>query len=138
MSSPVPRSTNGLRHIVVADQDPAVVRLIVDTLRCDGHAVFHAYDADSAYRVARTLGSCDLVISNTRVAGNAEGMGLVQGVDLITHLRRARPTLPILYLANPGRSTPEMEADLPPDVPILRVPFTPEELRANVDALLQW
>ena len=79
---------------------------------------------------------CDLVISNTRVAGNVDGQGLVDGVDLIAHLREDRPDLPILYLANPGRSTPEMEAELPPDVPILRVPFTAEELRANVDALL--
>ena len=76
------------------------------------------------------------MISNTRVAGNPDGMGLVDGVDLIAHLRRDRPTLPILYLANPGRSTPEIEAELPPDVPILRVPFTAGELRVQVDALL--
>ena len=132
-----PRSRSAVHYIVVADQDPNVVRLIVDTLRCDGHVVFHAYDADSASRVARALGSCDLVISNTRVAGQADGRGQVEGVDLIAHLRQDRPTLPILYLANPGRSTRAMEADLPADVPILRVPFTAEELRANVDALLQ-
>jgi DNA-binding response OmpR family regulator len=125
-----------VRHIVVADQDPAVVHLIVETLRGDGHVVFPAYDADSASRVARTLEHCDLMISNTRVAGNADGAGLVDGVDLIAHLRRDRPTLPILYLANPGRSTPEMEAELPSDVPILRVPFTAGELRAKVQALL--
>ena len=136
MGPQVPHSSNGARHIVVADQDRAVVQLIVDTLRSDGHAVFHAYDADSASRVARSLARCDLMISNTRVAGNVDGQGLVDGVDLIAHLRRDRPALPILYLANPGRSTPEMEAELPPDVPILRVPFTAEELRANVDALL--
>ena len=133
----LPRLPTEARRIVVADQDRAVVRLIVETLRSDGHAVFHAYDADSASRVARAMTQCDLVISNTRVAGNVDGQGLVDGVDLIAHLREDRPDLPILYLANPGRSTPEMEAELPPDVPILRVPFTPEELRANVDTLLQ-
>ena len=129
MNPPVSHSPQGARHIVVADQDPAVVQLIVETLRSDGHAVFHAYDAAAALRIARALDRCDLVISNTRVAG-------AYGVDLIAHLRRDRPHLPILYLANPGRSTPIMEAELPDDVPILRVPFTADELRANVAALL--
>ena len=106
-----------------------MVQLVVDTLRSDGHVVFPAYDAASASRIARVLNHCDLMISNTRIAG-------VDGVDLITHLRQERPSLPIIYLANPGRSTPEMEADLPVDVPILRVPFTADELRDNVAKLL--
>jgi DNA-binding response OmpR family regulator len=58
------------------------------------------------------------------------------GVALIVRLRKDRPELPILYLANTGRSTPEVEAALPPDVPILREPFTTAKLRAAVNALL--
>jgi DNA-binding NtrC family response regulator len=117
------------RHIVVADQDPAIVQLLVETLRSDGHVVFDAYDADAAARIARSLDRCDLVISNTCVAG-------VEGIDLIAYLRQVMPALPILYLASPGRSTPVMEAALPQDVPILRVPFRPQDLRAAVVALL--
>ena len=30
------------RHIVVADQDPSMVAMIIKALRADGHAVFHA------------------------------------------------------------------------------------------------
>jgi hypothetical protein len=33
------------RRIVVADEDLAVVSMVVQALRADGHAVFHAYDA---------------------------------------------------------------------------------------------
>jgi hypothetical protein len=44
--------------------------------------------------------------------------------------------LPIVYLANTGRSTPEMEGRLHPDIPILREPFTAEKLRAAVEGKL--
>ncbi len=117
------------RHIVVADQDPKVVAFVVDVLRDDGHAVFHAYDALSAVELALSLETCDLVISNTKVTG-------VDGVDLIRELRQRRPDFPMVYLANRGRSTPELEAQLPPDVPILREPFTEHELRATVAKVL--
>ena len=118
-----------VRHIIVADEDPAVVAFIIHALRQDGHAVFHAYDAMSATQLAGALEYCDLVISNTKVVG-------ADGVELIRALRGKRPELPILYLANIGRSTPEMEARLPADVPILREPFTAEQLREAIAPLL--
>jgi DNA-binding response OmpR family regulator len=115
---------NGLTNrprVVIADEDPAVVQFVMRTLRQDGNAVFHAYDALSAVQLAFSLDKCDLLISNTRVEG-------VPGTELIRQLRARLPDLPILYLANLGRSTPEMEAQLPAGVPILREPFTAEEL----------
>jgi DNA-binding NtrC family response regulator len=69
------------------------------------------------------------VISNTKVEG-------ADGVELILYLRKRRPELPIIYLANLGRSTPEIEAKLPADIPILREPFTVENLRGTVAAML--
>jgi DNA-binding response OmpR family regulator len=117
------------RHIVVADEDRAIVGLVVETLLNEGHAVFHAYDGLSANQLAFGLKNCDLVISNTRVGG-------VDGIDLIRELREELPNLPILYLANRSKSTPELERHLPKDVPILREPFTAERLRAAVRYLL--
>jgi DNA-binding response OmpR family regulator len=58
------------------------------------------------------------------------------GVELIRALRGKQPKLPILYLANVGRSTPEIEAKLPQGVPTLREPFTAEQLRAAIGSLL--
>jgi DNA-binding response OmpR family regulator len=122
-SGPVPR------HIVVADEDRAVVAFIIKTLREDGHAVFHAYDVLAATQLAFALNPCDLVLSNTRVEG-------ADGVELVVQLRRKRPQVPIVYLANAGRSTPEIERQLPADVPIIREPFTAEKLRTAVNAML--
>ena len=117
------------RHIIVADEDPKMVHFVITTLREDGHAVFHAYDVLSATQLALALEPCDLVISNTKVEG-------ADGIDLIQYLRKRKPGLPIVYLANIGRSTPEAEAQLPLDIPILREPFTAETLRGAVNGLL--
>jgi DNA-binding response OmpR family regulator len=122
-SGPVPR------HIIVADEDRAVVAFIIKTLREDGHAVFHAYDVLAATQLVFALDQCDLVLSNTKVEG-------ADGVELVVQLRRKRPNVPIVYLANNGRSTAEIESQLPADVPILRAPFTAEKLRAMVNEML--
>jgi CheY-like chemotaxis protein len=117
------------RRIIVADEDRDAVAFIVRTLREDSHEVFHAYDVLSAVQLAMALPECDLVISNTKVEG-------IDGVGLILRLRQQRPLLPIVYLANDGRSTPELESALPPDVPIVREPFTPEKLREVVNSMV--
>jgi two-component system, OmpR family, response regulator len=123
----VPSETH--RRIIVADEDRKAVDQIVSTLREDGHTVFSAYDVLSAVQLANELPTIDLVISNTKVQG-------IDGAGLIKRLRQDKPELPIIYLANTGRSTPEVEASLPPDVSILREPFTAAKLRAAVNAKL--
>ena len=125
-----PPHGKAVRHIIVADEDPVVVAFIIQLLRQDGHAVFHAYDAMSATQLASALGDlCDLLITNTKVVG-------ADGVELIRQLRGKVPRLPMLYIANIGRSTPDLETKLPTGIPILREPFTAEQLRAAVEPLL--
>ncbi|HEX2217194.1 MAG TPA: hypothetical protein VHG35_00200 [Gemmatimonadales bacterium] len=102
-----------------------MVAFVIRTLREDGNAVFHTYDALFAVQLAFSLDMCHLMISNTRVEGPP-------GVELILQLRGRLPMMPIVYIANVGRSSPEIEARLPSDVPILREPFTADELRAVV------
>lgn len=116
-------------RVVIADEDPSVVQFVLQTLRQDGNAVFHAYDALSAVQLALSLDRCDLLISNTRVEG-------MPGIELIRELRKRLPDLPILYMANTGRSSSELEAELPRGTPIIREPFTVEELREAVRPFL--
>jgi len=117
-------------YIVVADEDRAIANFVIDTLETDGHSVFWAYDGVSAVQIALGLKLCDLLISNSRVGGQA-------GVDLIIDLRERLPWISILYLANEARSTPDLERRLPADVPILREPFTREDLLSVVRPLLR-
>jgi two-component system OmpR family response regulator len=130
MSSPSVAELARQRRILVTDEDPKVVAFIIQTLRDAGHAVFHAYDGLSAVELAVALDTeCHLVITNTRVAG-------LPGVELVSQLRTHMPNLPMMYIANIDRSTPAIEAKLPRNVPILREPFTADELRAMVRPLL--
>jgi two-component system, response regulator FlrC len=129
MSIPTPADLSGRRRILVADEDPKIVEFIILSLRQDGHAVFYAYDGLSAAELAFALDAVHLVISNTRVQG-------LPGVELIYMLRARLPHLPIMYIANIDRSTPAIEDKLPRDVPILREPFTAEQLRGLVNQLL--
>jgi DNA-binding response OmpR family regulator len=117
------------RYIVLADEDRAVVSLVIDTLLRQGHAVFQTRDARSAIELAAGLKVCDLVISNTRVGGRP-------GVALIHDLRARVPRAPFLYLTNKRHSSPEIEQALPSDVVILREPFSGEELLVAVGGLL--
>jgi DNA-binding response OmpR family regulator len=117
------------RYIVVADEDRTVVNFVIQTLLDDGHAVFQAYDGLRAIQLALGLKICDLVISNTLVGGRP-------GPELIKELRSHLPQLPILFLTNHASSALELERQLPRNVPILREPFTAEELRSAVESLL--
>jgi CheY-like chemotaxis protein len=129
MSPSSPRGVESQR-IVVADEDLAVATFVVETLREDGHAVFHSLDGLSAVQLVDALDHCHLLLSDTRsIDGTPE-------LDLLAQLRRRFPALPIVYIANVGRSTPELEAQLPDGVPILREPFTAEELRQLTRSLV--
>ncbi|HEX2220609.1 MAG TPA: response regulator [Gemmatimonadales bacterium] len=84
----------------------------------------------SAAELVFALDKCDLVITNTRVGGTP-------GVEFVHVLRTRPPNLPIMYIANIDRSTPAIEDRLPRNVPIIREPFTGEQLRALVTSLLE-
>ena len=130
MSFPTPDGLNSRPRILVADEDPKVVAFIIETLRKDGLAVFHAYDMLSATELAFALDEVHLVITNTRVNGTP-------GIEFVSVLRTRLPALPILYIANIDRSTPAIEARLPRNVPIIREPFTAEQLQTLVTSLLE-
>jgi integrase len=64
------------------------------------------------------------------------GMMRLEPTSTSARLRQQRPQLPIVYLANDGRSTPEAEAALPPDVPIVRESFTTEKIKEVVNRMV--
>jgi CheY-like chemotaxis protein len=115
-------------HIVCADRNRELLDMIVGTLREDDHCVFQAYDGLAALELCIHLRRIDLLITNTSMPG-------LNGPELIRQVREELPTLAILYVRNLD-SPDELPDSLPPDVPTLSEPFTPEQLRAAVRLLL--
>lgn len=123
---------SGLRHgahIVVADEKPALLDMMVRTLRAADHCVFQAYDGLAALELVLALRDIDLLITNTRMPG-------LNGAELIRKVRAKLPKLPILYVRNLEHSQGKIPDGLPPEVTILREPFTAEQLLSAVRPLL--
>ena len=114
------------RQIVVTDDDPKLMALLVDTLRGAGHAVFATFDADSACVLALILPDLELVVTNTR-------SGTVSNRELIRLVRSKRPGLPILHIGEP-MPNPDGLLD---DVPALPEPFTADQLLERVRELIE-
>jgi DNA-binding response OmpR family regulator len=116
-------------HVVVADEDPQLLQLMVRTLRDAGYCVFQAYDGRAAYDLSLAPRTVDLLITNTRMPG-------LEGPEVIRRVREQLPELPILHVKNQDQPPDPPPDGLPPDVPTLAEPFTERQLLAAVRQLL--
>jgi two-component system cell cycle sensor histidine kinase/response regulator CckA len=112
---------DGLRVITCHD-DHAVLRLITETLRSTGCRVIEAYDGLSCYELAHQISPLQLLVVNSR-------LGAMDGPTLVEHVRTELPHIAILHVG------PDPERRLPPDLPQLAEPFSPDELLAAVSRL---
>ena len=112
-------------RIVVTDDDPNLMALLVKTLRHAGHSVFAAFDGDSACVLVLLIRDLDLLVTNTR-------WGTVTNQELIRLVRSKRPELPILHIGEP-MPNPDGLLD---DVPALPEPFTADQLLEKVRDLV--
>ena len=116
--------------ILVADDEPQVLSLVVELLSLRGYTVLAAADAEEALRAAEAHpGPLDLLLADVVMPG-------MNGTELARHLCVARPGLRVAYmsgyiLAQPGRmGVPEG------GVAFLPKPFSAHELLATVRAAL--
>jgi CheY-like chemotaxis protein len=112
-------------RIIATDDNTSKLSAIVNTLRAAGHRVFAAYDGASALELVVQLPGVDLLITNTR-------LGEVDGPELMRRTRELRPGMPILHVIHGG----DPDGGTPPDVLILREPFTPDRLLTAVRSLM--
>jgi len=113
-------------RIIATDDSTSKLSTLVQTLRGAGHCVFAAYDGESAFELIVQLPVIDLLITNTR-------LGVVDGPELMRRTRELRPDLPILHVVHGN----DPEGDTPPGVPVIREPFTPNQLLVAVGKLLE-
>ena len=79
------------RKCVLVVEDELLIRLILsDELRDAGYDVIEAFNADEALTVLRSLVRVDLIISDVRMPGTVDGLGL------LAEVRAAFPKLPVI------------------------------------------
>lgn len=130
MNAPQPAIGETFR-ILVADDDPAISRVVVQVLEYQGYSVHHAGDGEQALRSAASL-KPDLIILDVN-------MPKMSGYEVCRNLK-SNPDLkpiPVLILTVLD-NTPERVKGLDSGADdFIHKPFNPEELIARVRAFLR-
>jgi two-component system OmpR family response regulator len=118
-----------MARILLVEDDPALLRGLVSTLRADGYAVDTAADGASAVSLGATEPYAVVVLD--------VGLPDFSGFDVLKKLREKGCRMPILMLT--ARDTVQdrvMGLDLGADDYMLK-PFEPSELEARIRALMR-
>jgi DNA-binding NtrC family response regulator len=92
-SSDTPRgdpATEARKRILLVEDELLIRLLVGDELRNAGYDVIEAANANEALTVLRSLVRVDLIISDVRMPGSLDGLGLLAIV------RETFPTLPVI------------------------------------------
>ena len=114
--------------LLLVEDEPALARIVQDSLEARGFTVHHAPDGEQGYRLFQQLRP-DLVVADVMLP-------LCDGFELTRRIRREHATVPILFLT--ARSQP---ADVVKGFELggndyLRKPFSLDELVVRIQALL--
>lgn len=117
------------RTVLTIEDDPAIRRGIVDSLRFAGFTVFEAGDGRTGLDMA--LGtSYDLLLLDLVLPG-------ASGLDILRALRRVRPATPVIVLTARGDEADRVEGlRLGADDYVVK-PFSVKELLARIEAVLR-
>ena len=114
--------------ILVAEDEPAVLRMVRRALERAGYRVIEAEDGHRA--VSRFMAFRDEV----RLALCDLSMPGQDGLSALEQMRAVAPGLPVIVMS--GHPDREFGAHWPEDVPLLAKPFGPEQLLARVRSAL--
>jgi len=116
-------------RIVVVEDEPAIRRGVCDVLRASGYDVAEAADGarglEESVRVGVDLVLLDLLLPKR------------DGLDVLTELRKVRPTLPVIILTARGTEDDRVRGlKMGADDYVVK-PFSARELLARVEAVLR-
>lgn len=117
------------KSVLTIEDDPAIRRGIVDSLKATGYVVWQAERADAGIDLA--LGKpCDLVLLDLVLPGG-------DGLSVLQRIRVEKPTLPVIILTARGEETDRVKGlKLGADDYVVK-PFSVDELLARVEAVLR-
>jgi DNA-binding response OmpR family regulator len=117
------------QRVVVVEDEPAIRRGVVDLLRVSGFDVAEAADGVRGLEVAAGPG-VDLVLLDLVLPRR-------DGLDVLSELRKTRPTLPVIVLTARGTEEDRVRGlKMGADDYVVK-PFSARELLARVEAVLR-
>ena len=128
-SAPAPsviKAGNG-ETILLAEDETAVRKFLVTTLKRNGYQVVDAIDGAQALELGRGMGQIDLLLTDM-VMPNLNGRALAEA------LKKDRPNLQILFISGYTRET--LEWDRAAGAAFLQKPFSQADLLSRVRELL--
>jgi DNA-binding response OmpR family regulator len=116
-------------RVVVVEDEPAIRRGVVDALRASGYEAVEAADGQRGLEEAVRRG-VDLVLLDLLLPRR-------DGLDVLTEVRRVRPTLPVIILTARGGEDDRVRGlKMGADDYVVK-PFSARELLARVEAVLR-
>jgi two-component system alkaline phosphatase synthesis response regulator PhoP len=116
-------------RILTIEDDAAIRRGIIDSLKASGYTVWQAGRADDGATMALQK-PCDLVLLDLVLPGGT-------GLDVLGQIRRAKPTLPVIILTARGEERDRVHGlRMGADDYVVK-PFSVDELLARVEAVLR-
>lgn len=110
-------------HVLIVDDEVVIRSLLSELLSEDGFTVATAENGKRGLECVKS-GRIDLVISDVH-------MPVMSGPELVTHLRRIAPDLPVIVLnSNPGRDVSENISG--GATAFLNKPFNLQDLRQTI------
>lgn len=120
----------GSGHVLIAEDQPAILRVLARVLRNAGYRVTTAAHAEEAFDVVARGERIDLLLTDIALPG-------MSGLALVRQVRAERPRLPVLIMT--GYSQLEEghpDTGLLESLPVLMKPFTPSQLLTRIYELL--
>jgi CheY-like chemotaxis protein len=125
-----PARVAGQETVLVVEDEPAILSLVVSALERHGYRVLPAPDGETAMRVAAAhQGVIHLVLSDGVLSG-------VRVPDLLRQLRAGRPETKILLMSGYSQEAVFQNEIVPPSTAFLAKPFTVGQVAARVRGVL--
>jgi len=120
----------GTEAVLLVEDDDSLRALTAELLRGVGYTVLEATDGNAAIEIAEQhRNSIDLVLTDVIMPG-------LSGGDLIVHLRRLQPRLPVLFMSGYASDLISHAGVPEPDRSVLHKPFTRRSLLTKVRSVL--